>query len=143
MLLTHAFALSASQFVHEKTSLRMYTSMHPGGLELTKLTYIAGTRITCYSTGACIVKTKGIGYDTSIAQQSEKNAMVDEPQQPKMLPRCLIPTRKLKVVDVSGVALRAWPASIQYSRVTHSTNIQESVPRHKPRTIEPPSTVQQ
>ena len=39
MLLTHAFALSASQFVHKKKSLRIYTSMHSGGLELTKLTY--------------------------------------------------------------------------------------------------------
>ena len=39
MLLTHAFALFASQFVHKKKSLRIYTSMHSGGLELTKLTY--------------------------------------------------------------------------------------------------------
>ena len=38
MLLTHAFALSASQFVHKKKSLRIYTSMLSGGLELTKLT---------------------------------------------------------------------------------------------------------
>ena len=34
VLLTHALALSASQFVHKKKSPRMY-----GGLELTKLTY--------------------------------------------------------------------------------------------------------
>ena len=39
MLLTHALALSASQSVHNKKSLRIYSSMHPGGLELTKLTY--------------------------------------------------------------------------------------------------------
>ena len=39
VLLTHALALSASQFVHKKNSLRIYTSMHSGGLELTKLTY--------------------------------------------------------------------------------------------------------
>ena len=39
MLLTHAFALSASQLVHKKKSLRIYTSMHSGGLKLTKLTY--------------------------------------------------------------------------------------------------------
>ena len=38
VLLTHALALSASQFVHKKKSLRIYTSMHSGGLELTKLT---------------------------------------------------------------------------------------------------------
>ena len=38
MLLTHAFALSASQIVHNKKSPRIYASMHSGGLELTKLT---------------------------------------------------------------------------------------------------------
>ena len=38
-LLTHALALSASQFVHKKKSQRIYTSMHSAGLELTKLTY--------------------------------------------------------------------------------------------------------
>ena len=40
MLLTHALALSASQFVHKKKSQRIYTSMHSAGLELTKLTSI-------------------------------------------------------------------------------------------------------
>ena len=39
VLLTHALALSASQFVHKKTSQRIYMSMHSAGLELTKLTY--------------------------------------------------------------------------------------------------------
>ena len=39
VLLTHALALSASQFVHKKKSRRFYTSMHSAGLELTKLTY--------------------------------------------------------------------------------------------------------
>ena len=39
VLLTHALALSASQFVHKKKSPRIYTSMHSGGSELTKLTY--------------------------------------------------------------------------------------------------------
>ena len=38
-LLTHALALSASQFVHKKKSQRIYTSMHSAGLQLTKLTY--------------------------------------------------------------------------------------------------------
>ena len=38
LLLTHALALSASQFVHKKKSQRIYTSMHSAGLELTKLT---------------------------------------------------------------------------------------------------------
>ena len=39
VLLTHALALSASQFVHKKKSQRIYTSMHSAGLELTKPTY--------------------------------------------------------------------------------------------------------
>ena len=38
-MLTHALALSASQFVHNKTSQRIYTSMHSAGLNLTELTY--------------------------------------------------------------------------------------------------------
>ena len=36
VLLTHALAFSASQFVHKK---RVYTSIHSGGFELSKLTY--------------------------------------------------------------------------------------------------------
>ena len=39
VLLTHALALSASQFVHKKNFQRIYTSMHSAGLEITKLTY--------------------------------------------------------------------------------------------------------
>ena len=39
MLLNHALALSASQIVHEKKSIRIYTNMHSGGLEVTQLTY--------------------------------------------------------------------------------------------------------
>ena len=39
VLLTHALALSASQFVHKKKSQRIYTRRHSAGLELTKLTY--------------------------------------------------------------------------------------------------------
>ena len=39
MLLTHALALSASQFVHKKKSQRIFSSMHSAKLELTKLTY--------------------------------------------------------------------------------------------------------
>ena len=38
-LLTHALALSASQFVRKKKSPRIYTSTHSGGFELTKLAY--------------------------------------------------------------------------------------------------------
>ena len=39
VLLAHAPAYSASQFVRNKKSPRIYTSMHSGGLELAKLTY--------------------------------------------------------------------------------------------------------
>ena len=39
VLLTHALALSASQFMHKKKSPRIYTNMHSGAFELTKLTY--------------------------------------------------------------------------------------------------------
>ena len=39
VLLTHALAFSASQFVHKKKFPRTYTSMHSWGFELTKLTY--------------------------------------------------------------------------------------------------------
>ena len=39
VLLTHAPALSVSQFVHKIKPQRFYTSMHSAGLELTKLTY--------------------------------------------------------------------------------------------------------
>ena len=39
VLLTHAPALYASQFVRKKKSPRYYTSMHSAGFELTKLTY--------------------------------------------------------------------------------------------------------
>ena len=39
VLLNHALALSASQFVHKKKSQRFYASLHSAGLELTKLTY--------------------------------------------------------------------------------------------------------
>ena len=37
MLLTHALAFSVGQFVHKKQSLRIYTSMLSGGLELTQV----------------------------------------------------------------------------------------------------------
>ena len=39
VLLSHALALSASQFVLKKKSPQIYASMPSGGLELTKLTY--------------------------------------------------------------------------------------------------------
>ena len=39
VLLTHALAFSASQFVHKEKSPRIHTSMYSEGFELTKLTY--------------------------------------------------------------------------------------------------------
>ena len=39
VLLTHALAFYASQFVRKKKSPRIYPSMHSGGFEFTKLTY--------------------------------------------------------------------------------------------------------
>ena len=50
VLLTNALALSASQFVHKKKSLQIYTSKHSGELELTKLTYtrLVGNLILCH-----------------------------------------------------------------------------------------------
>ena len=39
IVLNHALALSASQFVHMKKSQRIYTSIHSAGLEPTQLTY--------------------------------------------------------------------------------------------------------
>ena len=51
MLLTHALALSASQFVHKKKSLRINTSMQLG-LELTKQTYTRLEDNLIHHTGA-------------------------------------------------------------------------------------------
>ena len=39
VLLTHALALPAGQFVHKRECQRIYMSMHSAGLELTKMTY--------------------------------------------------------------------------------------------------------
>ena len=39
LLTTHALALSASQFVHKKRSVRIDTNTHSDGLELTRSTY--------------------------------------------------------------------------------------------------------
>ena len=39
VLLTHALAFSASQFVRKKKSTRIYTSMHSGRFTLSELTY--------------------------------------------------------------------------------------------------------
>ena len=61
VLLTHALALSAGQFVHKKKSPRIYTSMHSERFELTKLTYTRlednlirhrGDRLTLYPSEA-------------------------------------------------------------------------------------------
>ena len=51
VLLTHAFAFSASQSAHEQKSLRIYTRMHSGGLELAKLTHIRLDENLIHATG--------------------------------------------------------------------------------------------
>ena len=74
VLPTHALALSASQFVHKKKSPRIYTSMHSGAFELTKLTYTRlednlirhrGDRLFC-----SILDIGTIGYSTGTAVTS-------------------------------------------------------------------------
>ena len=65
IIITHAFALSVSQFVHKKKSVRIYTStsMHSGGLELTKLTYSRHEdNLLLYTTGAMQLITRYICY---------------------------------------------------------------------------------
>ena len=52
MLLPHALALSASQFVHKKKSLRMYASVRSGGLELTPFSYSRHEDNLLHTTGA-------------------------------------------------------------------------------------------
>ena len=49
---------SASQFVHKKKFLRIYTSMHSGGLELTKLIYYTWLEANRYATGATCCYTR-------------------------------------------------------------------------------------
>ena len=58
MLLTRALVLSASQFVHKKSSLRFFTSMHSGGLELTQFTYSRHEDNLLHTTGAtgCVLQ---------------------------------------------------------------------------------------
>ena len=74
VLLTHALALSASQFVHKKKSQRNHTSTHSGGLELTKLTYIRlednlirhrGERPFSYST-SCVSLTQLLSQSSAL-----------------------------------------------------------------------------
>ena len=50
-LLTHALAFFVSQFVRKKKSPRIYTSMHSGGFELTKL--------TCTRLGDNLIRLRG------------------------------------------------------------------------------------
>ena len=54
VLLTHALALFASQFVHKKKSQRIYTSMHSAGLELMKLTVYVQRRV-CHTAAVYLV----------------------------------------------------------------------------------------
>ena len=78
VLLTHALAFAASQFVHKKKSLRIYTSMHSGGFELMKLTYTGledklirhrGDRVSTYYIVEAQKMHAQISYSSAIAQQ--------------------------------------------------------------------------
>ena len=69
VLLTHALALSASQFALKQKSQRIYASMHSGGFEHTKLTYTRpehnlirhrGDRIALYPTQELIVRRTSV-----------------------------------------------------------------------------------
>ena len=64
VLLTHALALSASQFVHKKMSQRIYTSMHSAGLELTKLTYtrLEDNLIRHRGATGCLLRVGRVGF---------------------------------------------------------------------------------
>ena len=68
VLLTHALALSASQFVHRQKSHRIYTSMHSVRLDLTKLTYSRlEDNVTSYATGATVFPSPNpLRYITSV-----------------------------------------------------------------------------
>ena len=68
VLLTHALALSASQFVHRQKSHRICTSMHSVRLDLTKLTYSRlEDNVTSYATGATVFPSPNpLRYITSV-----------------------------------------------------------------------------
>ena len=59
VLLTHALALSASQFVHKKKkNTNSYEYAHSGGFKLTKLTYTTAVLYYCYITPSSQPETK-------------------------------------------------------------------------------------
>ena len=83
VLLAHALALSASQFVHKKKSPRIHTSMHSGGLEFKKLTYTRlednltrhrGDRLIAYQVPAAAATTTYVPVtSTSTSSPSEQH----------------------------------------------------------------------
>ena len=100
VLLTHAFALSASQFVHKKKFPRICTSMHSGGFELTKLTYNRlegnlirhrGDRFYCMlcqraKTGRGRCGWGALGAEHEL-QREEPAVLCEGPVQPRLPPR--------------------------------------------------------
>ena len=61
VLLIHALALFTSLFMYKKKPSPIYTSIHSAGLEPTKLTYVTGSRISWYTTGATRLFLVGYG----------------------------------------------------------------------------------
>ena len=70
VLLTHAIALPAGQFVHKKKSQRIYTSMHSAGLVLTKL--------TCSRLEDNLIRHRGDRFTSACTQQRGKKSCVFE-----------------------------------------------------------------
>ena len=86
----HRVLLSASQFVHKKNSLRIYTSMHSGGLELTNVTFYQargdnlirhrGDRIGL--TAACVLRRWRYYSIFFLSESSNLKSSIPHPQQP-------------------------------------------------------------
>ena len=93
VLLTHALALSASQFVHKKKSQRISTSMQSAGLELTKLTYtrldtppvrpvpisFTGPRLKFRSSTATAVLSLPVTPNTRLSNDNLPHQSMNEP----------------------------------------------------------------
>ena len=73
VLLTHALALSASQFVDKKKSPRTYTCMHWGALELTK----TGYRERLKSGSAVLIEILGAPLSQATRIRSKARATIE------------------------------------------------------------------
>ena len=80
VLLTHALALSASRFMHKKSSLQFYTSMHSGGHELTKPTYT--------SLEYNLIRHRGDRLHIHCRRQRKLNTSKRSPPTHRQFPKC-------------------------------------------------------